>query len=161
MFKYLKYVKRQDPSLKTYIDTIFFCPSVWIMFWYRIAHLLYQIRFTFFALMIMFIVKLIFGVEIHPKAKIGKNLFIDHGIGTVIGETSIIGDNCLIYHNVTLGSVKNIKSKRHPTIGNNVMIGTGAVILGNIIIGDNVKIGANATILKDVLPNQTIVGVYK
>lgn len=150
-----------DPSAHTYLDILFFCPSVWIVFWYRIAHYLYQIRFTFISLMIMSFVKFRYSVDIHPKAKLGKNVFIDHALGTVIGETAIIGNNCVIYHNVTLGSVVNTKSKRHPTIGNNVMIGTGAVILGNITIGDNVKIGANATILKDVPSNTTIVGIYK
>ena len=109
----------------------------------------------------MNMVKFFTSVEIHPKAKIGKNLYIDHGTGTVIGETSIIGDNCLIYHNVTLGSVRNIKTKRHPTIGNNVSIGTGSIILGNITIGDNVKIGAGSIILKDIEPNQTVVGLQK
>ena len=109
----------------------------------------------------MYLVKLVYSVEIHPKAQIGKNLFIDHGMGTVIGETAIIGNNCLFYHNITLGSVDNIQSKRHPTIGNNVMIGTGAVILGNITIGDNCKIGASSIILKDVPQNTTVVGLYK
>ena len=161
MFRYLKFIKKHDPSAHTYLDIIFFCPSVWIMFWYRIAHFLYKMRFTFIALMIMYLVKLVYSVEIHPKAQIGKNLFIDHGMGTVIGETAIIGDNCLFYHNITLGSVENIQSKRHPTIGNNVMIGTGAVILGNITIGDNCKIGASSIILKDVPQNTTVVGLYK
>lgn len=150
-----------DPSVKTYIDIIFFCPSVWIMFWYRIAHFLYQIRFSFLSLTIMTLVKFFYHIEIHPKAVIGKNVFFDHAIGTVIGETAVIGNNCLIYHNVTLGSLNNVKTKRHPTIGNNVLIGTGATLLGNITIGDNVSIGANATVLKDVQPNQTVVGIYK
>lgn len=161
MFKYLKFIKEKDPSVKTYIDLLFFCPSVWIMFWYRIAHMLYSIKFTFIALMIMSFVRTIYSIDIHPKAKIGKNVFIDHAIGTVIGETTVIKDNCVIYHNVTLGSVDFNLSKRHPTIGSNVIIGAGATILGNITIGDNVKIGANATILKDVMPNTTVVGIYK
>lgn len=161
MFRYLKYIKEKDPSVKTYIDLIFFCPSVWIMFWYRIAHFLYTSKFTFIALMIMSCVKVVYSIDIHPKAQIGKNVFIDHAIGTVIGETAIINNNCVIYHNVTLGSIENTKSKRHPTIGNNVLIGTGATILGNITIGDNVKIGANSIILKDIPPNTTVVGIYK
>ena len=161
VFKYLKYIKKCDPSMKTYLDILLFCPSVWIMFWYRIAHFFYHMRFTLIGLMIMHVIRIVYAIEIHPNAKIGKNLFIDHGIGTVIGETSIIGNNCIIYHNVTLGSVYNIKTKRHPTIGNNVLIGTGAVILGDINIGDNVKIGASAVVLKNVPSNQTVVGIYK
>lgn len=109
----------------------------------------------------MHIVKIFTGVEIHPNARIGKNLFIDHGVGTVIGETAVIGDNCIIYHNVTLGAVSFKTTKRHPTIGNNVMIGTGAIILGDIVIGDYTKIGAGAIILKSVESNKTIVGIYK
>lgn len=161
MFRYLKYIKIHDPAFKTYIDILLFCPSVWIMFFYRIANFFYKVRFTMIALFIMNMVKLTTGVEIHPRAKIGKNLYIDHGIGTVIGETAVIGDNCLIYHNVTLGSTKNIKGKRHPTIGNNVLIGTGSIVLGDITIGDNVKIGAGSIILVDILPNQTVVGLQK
>lgn len=147
--------------MKTYLDIICFCPSVWIMFFYRIARIFVFLRFSFLALMIMHIVKIFTGVEIHPNAKIGKNLYIDHGVGTVIGETSEIGDNCIIYHNVTLGAVTFNKTKRHPTICNNVLIGTGAIILGNIVIGDNSKIGAGAIILKDVECNKTVVGIYK
>lgn len=100
------------------------------------------------------------GIEIHPEAQIGKRLFIDHGMGVVIGQTSVIGDDCTIYHGVTLGATgKPCKGKRHPTIGNNVMIGCGAKILGNIIIGDNVSIGANTVVLNNVDNNQTIIGV--
>ena len=109
----------------------------------------------------MRVVKFFTSVEIHPNAKIGKNLFIDHGTGVVIGETAIIKDNCVIYHNVTLGSKVNTNKKRHPTIGNNVVIGTGSIILGDIKIGDNVKIGAGSIILKDIPDNQTVVGLHK
>lgn len=161
MLKYLKYIKSKDPAYKTYIDIILFCTSFWVMLFYRLAHFLYKIRFTLIALFIMNVVKIFTGIEIHPNAKIGRNLYIDHGIGTVIGETAVIGDNCLFYHNVTLGSIKNTKEKRHPTIKNNVMIGTGSIILGNIVIGENVKIGAGSIVLKNVEPNQTIVGLYK
>ena len=101
------------------------------------------------------------GIEIHPGAIIGKNLFIDHGCCVVIGETTIIGDNVLIYHGVTLGGVDNKKIKRHPTIKDNVIIGCGSVILGDITIGNNVKIGANSTILKSISDNNTVVGIYK
>ena len=99
------------------------------------------------------------GIEIHPGAKIGKGLFIDHGMGVVIGETSEIGDNVTIYHGVTLGGTGKEKGKRHPTVGNNVVIGAGAKVLGAITIGDNVKIGANSVVLKDVIINSTAVGI--
>ena len=101
------------------------------------------------------------GIEIHPGAKIGKRLFIDHGFGVVIGETAVIGDDVVIYHEVTLGGTGKEWGKRHPNVGNRVMIGAGAKVLGNINIGDDVKIGANAVILKDVLHNVTAVGIYK
>lgn len=147
--------------MKTYLDILFFCPSIWIMLSYRVARIFRFLRLSFIALLIMHIVKIFTGVEIHPNARIGKNLFIDHGVGTVIGETAVIGDNCIIYHNVTLGAVSFKTTKRHPTIGNNVMIGTGAIILGDIVIGDYTKIGAGAIILKSVESNKTIVGIYK
>jgi len=99
------------------------------------------------------------GIEIHPGALIGKRLFIDHGIGIVIGETATIGDDCTIYHNVTLGGTGKDKKKRHPDLGNNVMVGSGAKILGPIKIGNNVKIGANSVVLKDIKPGSTIVGI--
>lgn len=161
MFRYLKYIKSKDPSYKTYLDIIFFCESVWIMLFYRVAHFLSKYRFSFLALLIMHLVKIFVGIEIHPNAKIGKNVYFDHCIGTIIGETSVIGSNCVIYHNVTLGSRKLINSKRHPTIGNNVLIGTGSIILGNITVGDNVLIGASSVILKDVPSNTTVVGLFK
>ena len=144
--------------MKTYLDILFFCPSIWIMLSYRVARIFRFLRLSFIALLIMHIVKIFTGVEIHPNARIGKNLFIDHGVGTVIGETAVIGDNCIIYHNVTLGAVSFKTTKRHPTIGNNVMIGAGAKILGNIYIGDNVKIGANATVLNNIESLNTVVG---
>ena len=101
------------------------------------------------------------NIEIHPGAVIGKRLFIDHGFGVVIGETATIGDDVVIYHGVTLGATGKEKGKRHPNIGNNVLIGAGAKVLGNINVGDNVKIGANATVLKDVLNGKTVTGIYK
>ena len=106
----------------------------------------------------MFFVRMIHGIEIHPGAKIGKCLFIDHGLGVVIGETAIIGDNCLMYHGSTLGGTGKEHCKRHPTIGNNVMIGAGAKILGNITIGDNVKVGANTVVTHDIPAGKTVVG---
>ena len=161
MLRYLKFIKEHDPSVKTYLDILFFCPSIWIMLMYRISRIFIFLRLSFISLFIMMIVKIITGVEIHPNAKIGKCVFFDHGIGTVIGETAVIGDNCVIYHNVTLGSKKIENKKRHPTIGNNVIIGTGSIILGNIFVGDCATIGAGSIVLKDVPCNQTVVGLYK
>lgn len=157
MFSYLKSIKDRDPAARNYIQIIFLYNSVWVMFWYRIAHFLFKIKLKFIAELIMCWVKFFTGIEIHPNATIGKNLFLDHGHGIVIGETSIIGDNCLFYQGVTLGGTGKDKGKRHPTIGNNVMIGAGAKVLGNITIGDNVKIGANAIVLDDIQSDQTVI----
>ena len=126
---------------------------------HRIAHFLYCKKLFFLARLISQIGRHITGIEIHPGAKIGRKLFIDHGMGIVIGETAIIGDNCIMYHNSTLGGTGKNKVKRHPSLGNNVMVGTGAKVLGPIKIGNNVKIGANSVILKDVPDNVPIVGV--
>lgn len=160
MFRYLKSIKRRDPAAKSYLHILLY-PCVEALFWYRIARFFYLIKWQFLSLLIMKIVRRRTGIEIHPKAIIGKNLFIDHGMGVVIGETAVIGDNCLIYQGVTLGSVNQEKGKRHPTLGNNVMIGAGAKVLGNITIGHNAKVGAMAVVLKDVETNQTVVGIYK
>ena len=118
-----------------------------------------SIGFKFIARLISQIGRLLTGIEIHPGAKIGNRLFIDHGMGIVVGETTTIGDNCTIYHGVTLGGTGKDDKKRHPDIGNNVIIGCGAKVLGPIKIGNNVKIGANAVVLKDVPDNSTIVGI--
>ena len=107
----------------------------------------------------MTVTRLMTGIEIHPAAKIGKNLFIDHGMGVVIGETAVVGDNCTIYQGVTLGGTGKEHNKRHPTLGDNVVVGAGAKVLGNITIGNNVKIGANSVVLKDVPDDCTVVGV--
>ncbi|MDU3018510.1 MAG: serine O-acetyltransferase EpsC, partial [Clostridium perfringens] len=126
---------------------------------YRIAHGLYKIKLFFLARLISQLGRFFTGIEIHPGAKIGKGLFIDHGMGVVIGETAEIGDNVTIYHGVTLGGTGKDKGKRHPTVGNNVIIGCGAKILGPISIGDGAKIGANSVVLKDVPKGKTAVGI--
>lgn len=153
-----KVIKQQDPAIHTMWE-IFLYPSFRALYWYRITHFLYVHKHYFWARFFSERAKRKTGIEIHPGAQIGKNLFIDHGMGVVIGETAIIGDDVLIYHGVTLGGTGKEKGKRHPTIGDNVIIGAGAKILGNIRIGDNVKVGANAVILKDVENNATIVGI--
>ena len=125
----------------------------------KMSNFLYKLKLKSLARLLSQISRMFTLIEIHPGAKIGKNLFIDHGAGVVIGETAIVGDNCTIYHGATLGGTGKEKGKRHPTIGNNVIIGCGAKLLGNISIGNNVKIGANAVVLKDIPDNNTVVGI--
>jgi len=162
MFKYIKneinLIKEKDPSIKRNIECLIH-PSFIVKIYYRISHFLYLKRFYFLARLISYKAKLLTGIEIHPGATICKNLFIDHGIGVVIGETTIIGDNVTIFHGVTLGTTGKEIGKRHPTIKDNVLIGAGATILGNITIGKNSKIGASSVVLKDVKENTTVVGI--
>ncbi len=152
-------VKQRDPSARSALEIFLLYPGVHAVIWHRVARFFYRIKFKFVARCISQIVRRSTGIEIHPGAQIGKNLFIDHGAGVVIGETSVIGDNCTIYQNATLGGTGKECNKRHPTLKNNVIVGAGAKILGNITIGNNVKVGANSTVLKDVPDNCTVVGV--
>lgn len=154
----IKIIKSRDPSITSNIEVILH-PSFRVQIYYKIAHYFYMRNHYIIARYISEKAKRKTGIEIHPGAKIGKGLFIDHGTGVVIGETAEVGDNVTMFHGVTLGGTGKEKGKRHPTIGNNVFIGSGAKILGNIKVGDNSKIGANAVILKDVPSNVTIVGV--
>ena len=162
MFKYIKEqiktVMEKDPSISNPLEVLI-CPSFKALIYYKISHYFYKHHHLLLARFISEKSKRKTGIEIHPGAKLGKRLFIDHGTGVVIGETAIIGNDVTLFHGVTLGGTGKEKGKRHPTIGNNVFIGSGAKVLGNIIIGDNVKIGANAVILKNVPSNVTIVGV--
>lgn len=159
MIKYFKSIKKRDPAARHFLQIILVYPGVQIMFFYRIARIFYLLKLKLIAELIMYIGRFITKIEINPGARIGKRLFIDHGTGVVIGQTAIIGDDVTIYHGVTLGGVGEDRCKRHPTVGNNVVIGAGAKVLGNIIIGDNVRIGANAVVLKDVPDNSTVVGI--
>ncbi len=152
-------IKRRDPAARNNLQILLFYPGVKAVFWYRIAYFFWKIHFRFVADWISYSTRRHTGIEIHPGATIGKHLFIDHGMGTVIGETAIVGDNVTMYHGVTLGGRGVEHGKRHPTVGNNVFIGTGAKILGNIVVGDDVRIGANAMVLHDVDPGATIYGV--
>lgn len=149
----------EDPALKSRFEIFFNYPGVWSIINYRIAHKLYLNGFYLLARMIMGISGIFSSVDIHPGATIGRRVFIDHGIGVVIGETAIVGDDVLIYQGVTLGGVNLERIKRHPTIENNVVIGAGAKILGNITIGENAKIGANSVVISDVPKNTTAVGI--
>lgn len=156
----LQNILLKDPAAKNRFEILLLYPSIHSIFIHRIAHKLYTYKLFFMARLLSQITRLLTGIEIHPGAKIGKNIFIDHGHGVVIGETAIIGNNVTIYHQVTLGGKGHEKgSKRHPTIGNECIIGTGAKLIGNIQIGDRCKIGANAVVLKDIPHNSTVVGV--
>lgn len=151
--------RKRDPAARGFFEILFLYPGLHALVSHRVAHFFYQMHFYFFARLISQMSRFTTGIEIHPGAKIGKGFFVDHGMGVVVGETSIIGDNVLLYQGVTLGGTGLEKGKRHPTIGNNVVIGGGAKVLGNITIGDNSYIGANAVVIKDVPPNSTVVGV--
>ena len=151
-------IQERDPAIKTPLEVLLY-PSFRVMIQYRKAHKLYQNGHYFLARWISQRAARKTGIEIHPGAKVGKRLLIDHGMGVVIGETATIGDDCTIYHNSTLGGTGKDKYKRHPDIGNNVMVGSGAKVLGPIKIGNNVKIGANAVVLHDIPNNVTVVGV--
>jgi len=166
MNDYLNSIKNRDPAAKSILSIILTYPGVKAVFFYRIANFFYLAKFDLVARIISQTTRFFTGVEIHPGATIGKNLFIDHGMGVVIGETSIIGNNVTIYHAVTLGGIApSIESdlqrneKRHPTIGNDVVIGSGAQIIGPIVVGKGARIAANAVVLNDVADNTTMVGV--
>ena len=163
----MNYIKKQinviinrDPSIRNSFDAML-CPCFKALLFYKIAHFFYKRKHFFISRFLSERAKRKTGIEIHPGAIIGDGLFIDHGTGVVIGETAIIGNNVTMFHGVTLGGsgTPSSKKKRHPTVGNNVFIGCGAKLLGDITIGDNVKIGANAVVLKDVPSNVTVVGV--
>lgn len=153
-----KNIMQKDPAARNILEVIILYPGFHILIYHRIAHFLYKHKLFFLARLISQIGRFFTGIEIHPGAKIGKRLFIDHGMGIVIGETAEVGDDCTIYHQVTLGGTGKDKNKRHPTIGNNVMVGAGSKVLGPIKIGNNVKIGAGAVVLHNVENNTTVVG---
>ncbi|EKQ58163.1 MULTISPECIES: serine O-acetyltransferase EpsC [unclassified Clostridium] len=162
MFKKLNYdierVLNEDPAAKSKIEVLLLYPCIHALISYRIAHFLYLKKRFFLARLISQLSRFFTGIEIHPGAKIGKGLFIDHGMGVVIGETAEIGDNVTIYHGVTLGGTGKDKGKRHPTVEDDVLIGTGAKVLGPITIGKGAKIGANAVVVKNVPAKATAVG---
>ena len=155
----IRAVKDRDPAAKNALEVLLLYPGLHALVIYRVAHKLWQWQVPFVPRWMSQAARFWTGVEIHPGAVIGKNLFIDHGIGVVVGETAIIGDNVLLYQGATLGGTGKETGKRHPTIGNNVVIGAGAKVLGNIIVADNAYIGANAVVIKDVPPNSTVVGI--
>jgi serine O-acetyltransferase len=155
----IKAVFQRDPAARSVWEIIFSYPGLHALIFYRISHWLWQHKLFFIGRFASHIGRFLTGIEIHPGALIGSRFFIDHGMGVVIGETAEVGDNVTLYHGVTLGGTTWQKGKRHPTIGNNVVIGTGAKILGPITVGDNTRIGANSVVLNNVPPNSIVVGV--
>lgn len=163
LYEDAKNIKKKDPAARSLIEVILLYPGFIVLIFYRIAHCFYEHKFYFISRLFSQLGRLITGIEIHPGAKIGRRLMIDHGMGVVIGETATIGNDCIIYHGATLGGTgkRNNKNKRHPEIGNNVMVGSGAKVLGPIKVGNNVKIGANAIVTKIVPSNVTVICANK
>lgn len=152
-------VMRRDPAAKHWLEVLFLYPGPQAIILYRIAHLLHTHCVFFLPRFISHLARFLTGIEIHPGAVIGKGVFIDHGMGVVIGETAVVGDYCLLYQGVTLGGTGKETGKRHPTLGCNVTVGAGAKILGNINIGNHARVGAVSVVLKDIPPNSTVVGI--
>lgn len=159
MIDFLKAYKRFDPAVKSLIEVALLYPGPKAILMHRISHIFYQLHLFFLARLIGEISRGWTGIEIHPGAKIGRRLVIDHGMGVVIGETAEIGDDCLIYHGVTLGGTSYETKKRHPNLRNHVIVGAGAKILGPITLEDRVKVGANSVVIKDVPAGQTVAGI--
>ena len=155
----IRAIKERDPAARNTVEIFFLYSGLHAIWWHRVSHFFYKAKMRGFARWLSQCGRFWTGIEIHPGATIGRGLFIDHGMGVVIGETTEIGDNVTIYQGVTLGGTGKDVGKRHPTIGNNVMIGSGAKVLGPFKVGDNSKIAANAVVLSEVPPNCTCVGV--
>ena len=152
-------MKKRDPAARSLLEIILCYPGLHALFFHRIAHVLWNYKLYLIARFVSHISRFLTAIEIHPAAKIGKRFFIDHGVGVVIGETAEVGDDVFIYHQVTLGATTSKKIKRHPTIGNGVVIGAGAKLLGPINIGKEAKIGANSVVVTDVPAGATMVGI--
>ncbi len=159
MIDFLKAYKSYDPAAKSLLEILICYPGPKAIFLHRISHCLYQMKLFLLARLVSEVSRLLTGIEIHPGAKIGKRLVIDHGMGVVIGETSVIGDDCLIFHGVTLGGKSFENIKRHPTIEDRVTVGAGAKILGNITIGRESSIGANSVVTKDIPAGSVATGI--
>ncbi|MBW6511002.1 MAG: serine O-acetyltransferase [Desulfuromonadaceae bacterium] len=155
----IKAVFERDPAVRSVFEVVLCYPGFHAMIFYRIAHFCWENDFKLLGRFISHLGRFFSGIEIHPGAKIGPGFFIDHGMGVVIGETAEIGTNCTLYHGVTLGGTSWAKEKRHPTLGDNVVIGSGAKILGPFKVGDNAKIGSNSVVVKEVPNNSTVVGI--
>lgn len=159
MKEFIESIKKRDPAAKNALQIILLYSGVHALIYYRISHFLYKSKLFFLARMVSQLGRFFTGIEIHPGATIGKCLFIDHGMGVVIGETAEIGDYCTIYQGVTLGGTGKDVGKRHPTLGNNVMVGSGAKVLGPFKVGDNAKIASGAVVLSEVPADSTAVGI--
>ena len=159
MFTLLKSIKERDPAANNLFEILILYPGFHAIILHRVSYFLWKLNLKFFSKLLSFFSRIFTGIEIHPAAKIGDKMFIDHGLGVVIGETSEIGNNVLIYHGVTLGGTSLNKGKRHPTIQDNVIIGAGAKILGPITIGRNARIGSNAVVTKNVPANTSFMGI--
>ncbi len=155
----IKAVYDRDPAVRSVAEVLFCYPGFHALLFYRLAHALWTRKLYFLGRFISHIGRFLTGIEIHPGARIGKGFFIDHGMGVVIGETAEIGENCTLYHGVTLGGTSWAKEKRHPTLGDNVIIGSGAKVLGPFTVGSGSKVGSNSVVVKEVPPNSTVVGV--
>lgn len=155
----LAHVLTRDPAARYRLEVLLTYSGVHAVLLHRLAHRLWRFRLKLVARIVAMVSRLLTGVEIHPAAKIGEFFFIDHGMGVVIGETAVIGNRVTIYHGVTLGGVRSEKVKRHPTIEDDVVIGTGAKLLGPIMVGKGARVGANAVVVKDVAPGDTVVGI--
>lgn len=150
---------KRDPAANNWLEVLFCYPGPQAIILYRLAHWLHKLDVFFLPRFISYFARFLTGIEIHPGAVIGKGVFIDHGMGVVIGETAVVGDYCLLYQGVTLGATGKESGKRHPTLGCNVTVGAGAKILGNIKIGSHARVGAVTVVLKDIPPNSTVVGI--
>jgi serine O-acetyltransferase len=157
--EYIRTIKREDPAAKSGLEILLCYPGLHAVILHRLAHWFYQRKRFVIARIISQKARFLTGIEIHPGAKIGERLFIDHGMGVVIGETAEIGDDVLLYQGVTLGGTGNECGKRHPTLGNRVVVGTGAAVLGNITLGDDVKVGAGSVVVHSVPAGSTVVGI--
>ena len=153
-----KNIRDKDPAARNVLEVIVLYPGFHVLVTHRIAHFLYRKHLFFLARLVSQLSRHLTGIEIHPGAQIGRKLFIDHGMGIVFGETTEIGDNCTIYHGVTLGGTGKDTGKRHPTIGNNVLVGSGAKVLGPFKVGDNSRVAANAVVLREIPEDSTAVG---
>jgi len=151
--------RERDPAARSDLEVLLCYPGLHALIWHRAAHALWRRRLTLFARLVSHLGRFLTGIEIHPGARIGRRLVIDHGMGVVIGETAEIGDDVYLYHQVTLGGTSSVRGKRHPTLGNGVIVGAGAKILGAITVGDNARVGANAVVLQDVPAATSVVGV--
>lgn len=156
----LQAVRRRDPAARSTLEILLTYPGVHALFFYRIAHFFHRtLRLKLLARFVSHLGRLLTGIEIHPGATLGRRVFIDHGMGTVIGETAEVGDDCLLYHGVTLGGTGKERGKRHPTLREGVVVGAGAAVLGNIVLGRNVKVGAGSVVVADVPDDSTVVGI--